>query len=49
MSPEREVAFLWYKNQDVSALREMSSTPILAENLKSQSNDFNSATEAYRL
>ena len=32
MSPETEVAFLGYKNQDVSALREMSSTPILAEN-----------------
>ena len=32
MLPEGEVAFSWYKNQDVSALREMSSTPILAEN-----------------
>ena len=32
MLPETEVAFLGYKNQDVSALREMSSTPILAEN-----------------
>ena len=31
------------------ALQEMSSTTILAENIKSQSNDFNSATEAYRL
>ena len=31
MSPETEVAFLGYKNQDVSALREMSSTPILAK------------------
>ena len=27
----------------------MSSTPILAENTKSHSHDFNSATEAYRL
>ena len=49
MSPETEVVFLGYKDQDVSALREMSSTPILAKNIKSQSNDFNSATEAYRL
>ena len=49
MSPKTEVAFLGDKNQDVSALREMSSTPILAKNIKSQSNDFNSATEAYRL
>ena len=49
MSPKGEVSFLGYKYQDVSALREMSSTPILAENIKSQSNDFNSATEAYRL
>ena len=32
MLPEGEVAFSWYENQDVSALREMSSTPILAEN-----------------
>ena len=49
MSPEGEVAFLGYKNQVVPALQKMSSTPILAENIKSQSNDFNSATEAYRL
>ena len=49
MSPKTEVAFLGDKNQDVPALQEMSSTPILAKNIKSQSNDFNSATEAYRL
>ena len=45
MSPKGKVAFLGYKYQDVSALREMSSTPILAENMKSQSNDFNSTFE----
>ena len=49
MSPEGEVAFFRYKYQDVSALRKMSSTPILAENIKSQSNDFNSTFETYRL
>ena len=49
MSPQGVVAFLGYKNEDVLALQEMSSTTILAENIKSQSNDFNSATEAYRL
>ena len=49
MSPQGVVAFLRYKNEDVLALQEMSSTTILAENIKSQSNDFNSATEAYRL
>ena len=49
MSPEGEVTFLGYKNQLVPALQKMSSTPILAANMKSQSNDFNSATEAYRL
>ena len=49
MSPQGVVAFLGCKNEDVLALQEMSSTTILAENIKSQSNDFNSATEAYRL
>ena len=49
MYPEGEVAFSGYKNQGVSALQEMSSTTILAENIKSQSNGFNSGTEAYRL
>ena len=49
MSPEGEVAFLGYKNQDESALQQKSSTPILAENIKSHSSDLNSATEAYRL
>ena len=49
MSPQGVVAFLGYKNEDVLALQEMSSTTILAENIKSHSNDFNSATEAYRL
>ena len=46
MSPEGEVAFLGYKNQDVSDLQQMSSTPILSENIKS---DPNSAAECYRL
>ena len=49
MSPKGEVSFLGHKYQDVSALREMSSTPILAENMKSQSNDFNSTFDTYRL
>ena len=49
MSPKGEASFLGCKYQDVSALREMSSTPILAENMKSQSNDFNSTFETYRL
>ena len=40
MYPEGEVAFSGYKNQGVSALQEMSSTTILAENIKSQSNGF---------
>ena len=35
MSPEGEVPFLGYKNQDVSALQQVSSTPILSENIKS--------------
>ena len=29
MSPEKEVAFVGYNNQDVSALQQTSSTPIL--------------------
>ena len=33
----------------MSALQEMSSTTILAENIKSRSNGFDSGTEAYRL
>ena len=49
MSPKGDVSFLGYKYQDVSAIWEMSSTPILAENMKSQSNDFNSTFETYRL
>ena len=34
MSPEGEVAFLGYKNQDESALQQTSSTPILAGKYK---------------
>ena len=49
MSPEGEVAFLRYKNQDVSALQQMSSTPSLAENIESHSSDVNGVTEAYLL
>ena len=44
-----KVVFLGYKNQDVSALQQMSNTPILAEHIKSHSSDLNNTTEAYRL
>ena len=44
-----KVLFLGYKNQDVSALQQMSNTPILAEHIESHSSDLNNTTEAYRL